>query len=781
MGTADTANIKKRSSLGRPLTFSEGDTNLDELINIITDVETLESSQTSSISAIQDQLDTLEDEVDDHLVAADPHPVYKNSSNINYSNTISGLTATTVKTAIDELASEKLDTSSAFSGSYDDLTDKPDHNDISNRTVTDAHPASAISYTAYSDGLSSDNLQDATDELNAMIDYINDGLAQIVTVAKTGGQYSTIQSAIDSISDATSIKRYGILIYPGDYSENVVLGDYISVFGIGSRGLVKITASTGSVLTFNTGSNNQISNIHLAATGTAKIVDIPSGSTSRLNILDSKLTYSSATDYVDAITHASGELHIINTEAIYTNSGTTTGDNEHVFYSMTGSTAFYYFDRFDIEMNIADASDTAVGIEEYNTTLDNEATRSTLVINCTGGADAIGARFKGSGSNKRINRTNLFLYGNGGTGKTITTNGDGCTINLEFNDSGVTGFDLNYQAEVASGDTANATFGLGEGEQGTIENGEINIIISNDPGSFVCQDFIATDSMLALVDATSLVAGQLQTYFGIVANKVGSTGGEHHVIDVTSTNSGSANVIALGTGSNVSPIHQHIGDDAALGKAWSVDSTAWTDRTTAFNTAGTDVQLFNADNDVVYIGSATTFSAIPMIFATASNITINPTFEYWNGAWTSFTPNDGTVGMSQSGTIALPDLTGDWATTTVNSEVDGPWYYVRITRTRNFVGTPPTESLVQVQDASSSTYSWDDQGEVHVKQLKTDVDITNFSNPPTDAELDSAFGTPATVGAGWRKSINDNNGGANFYEVQSDGTNWWITTWTMAT
>ncbi len=60
------------------------------------------------------------------------------------------------------------------------------------------------------------------------------------------------------------------------------------------------------------------------------------------------------------------------------------------------------------------------------------------------------------------------------------------------------------------------------------------------------------------------------------------------------------------------------------------------------------------------------------------------------------------------------------------------------------------------------------------------IDTTDVSNPPTDAELDSAFGTPATVGAGWSTYINDNGAGNNFYLVTSDGTNWWIFTGTKA-
>lgn len=66
------------------------------------------------------------------------------------------------------------------------------------------------------------------------------------------------------------------------------------------------------------------------------------------------------------------------------------------------------------------------------------------------------------------------------------------------------------------------------------------------------------------------------------------------------------------------------------------------------------------------------------------------------------------------------------------------------------------------------------------KSITFEVDNTNVSNPPTDAELDSAYGTPATVGAGWTTYLDDNGAGTNFYQVVSDGTNWWTNTFTKA-
>lgn len=66
-------------------------------------------------------------------------------------------------------------------------------------------------------------------------------------------------------------------------------------------------------------------------------------------------------------------------------------------------------------------------------------------------------------------------------------------------------------------------------------------------------------------------------------------------------------------------------------------------------------------------------------------------------------------------------------------------------------------------------------------QEKTPTHSTaNVSNPPTDAQIDAAFGTPAQVGAGFVATLDDNGAGTNSYMVWSDGTNWWYATGTKA-
>ena len=57
-------------------------------------------------------------------------------------------------------------------------------------------------------------------------DLINLNPSNTRIVCKTGCNYSTIQGAIDSISDASSTKKYVVLVYSGIYNENIV-GKYV--------------------------------------------------------------------------------------------------------------------------------------------------------------------------------------------------------------------------------------------------------------------------------------------------------------------------------------------------------------------------------------------------------------------------------------------------------------------------------------------------------------------------------------------------------------------------
>jgi len=57
----------------------------------------------------------------------------------------------------------------------------------------------------------------------------------LVTVALANGDYTSIQSAIDSITDATTDKPYVVKVYAGRYIENITLKDWVDLEGVGGQ------------------------------------------------------------------------------------------------------------------------------------------------------------------------------------------------------------------------------------------------------------------------------------------------------------------------------------------------------------------------------------------------------------------------------------------------------------------------------------------------------------------------------------------------------------------
>jgi hypothetical protein len=140
------------------------------------------------------------------------------------------------------------------------------------------------------------------------------------------------------------------------------------------------------------------------------------------------------------------------------------------------------------------------------------------------------------------------------------------------------------------------------------------------------------------------------------------------------------------------------------------------DVTVALSTGGAgNIGIFDADNDTVTVGSASTFQAIEFILGTvASNPGIQPLFEFSTGVgtWAAFSPTDGTNQMRQSGVLAwlLSDIPS-WAAGA------GGEFLIRITRQRNSLTTTPIADLVQILAATE--YGWDEDGDITLRTLRS--------------------------------------------------------------
>lgn len=70
----------------------------------------------------------------------------------------------------------------------------------------------------------------------------------IYFVAKSGGDFSTIQGAIDKITDATVDNPWTILVCPGTYAEVLTLKDNVHVIALGDYGSVIVASETADAV-----------------------------------------------------------------------------------------------------------------------------------------------------------------------------------------------------------------------------------------------------------------------------------------------------------------------------------------------------------------------------------------------------------------------------------------------------------------------------------------------------------------------------------------------------
>jgi pectin methylesterase-like acyl-CoA thioesterase len=70
----------------------------------------------------------------------------------------------------------------------------------------------------------------------------------VVVVAKSGGDYTSVQAAIDSITGAAADSPYLVWVAPGVYSETVTMKPYVHLQGAGQEATVITSTVSGSAL-----------------------------------------------------------------------------------------------------------------------------------------------------------------------------------------------------------------------------------------------------------------------------------------------------------------------------------------------------------------------------------------------------------------------------------------------------------------------------------------------------------------------------------------------------
>lgn len=125
---------------------------------------------------------------------------------------------------------------------------------LSHASGSDNQSASSVPFTPNGD-IAAVNTQTAIQEVRDDTDIKLGNKAglpqQIVTVGQANAQFTTIQGAIDSITDASASKPYIVFVYPGIYTENIVMKSFVDIVGINKNSCIITHASINTVASAN--------------------------------------------------------------------------------------------------------------------------------------------------------------------------------------------------------------------------------------------------------------------------------------------------------------------------------------------------------------------------------------------------------------------------------------------------------------------------------------------------------------------------------------------------
>ena len=311
------------------------------------------------------------------------------------------------------------------------------------------------------------------DEVNSTIYKVNGsqinyadlaGYQQVLVVAKAGADYTSIQSAINAITDAATGKRYAVLVMPGDYAETVTMKDYVDIIGTG-RTNSRITGTSGTVLTFPA-NKATISDmgiyVNYGALGANSTAITSAGADSIMLRCDITVAKSSGDYTMNTITVTGGSFRMIDSYHYYSITGATTDSSlTQSAVVQSGALTEFLLYNSEITMTSDDTNDDLVGFETITAGAGTYLLKENIIeLSATGaGATATGFWLYGTATGARISNNRLTIAGTGSSyGIYIDSTAGGATVYSRHNDITVTSSGAATAGTAATGDTWDSSF-----------------------------------------------------------------------------------------------------------------------------------------------------------------------------------------------------------------------------------------------------------------------------------------------------------------------------------
>lgn len=285
-------------------------------------------------------------------------------------------------------------------------------------------------------------------------------------VAKSGGQYTSIQAAIDSVTDAAADNKYTIQVYPGTYTENIVMKDYVNVIGLCERRGTKIYSTSGTLITMSAiESHLDWIDLEMSATSSNDILldaTAGGGSTGFHRIENGDIRITSSVEGINPIgikANVGIGIYFINVTFTYIMSGTSAISGDHTPIVLESTNKLMYYLRSIARATVSSSNGNVFTISDNSEgrILAEIVTLQVTSLNAlnTGIFAPVGV----FGTESYVKQYNTGVYdgfgAGAGTGYAIyydTATDDG-TANSSRNLFNISGFGTNKRYYVGTGDT----------------------------------------------------------------------------------------------------------------------------------------------------------------------------------------------------------------------------------------------------------------------------------------------------------------------------------------
>jgi len=465
------------------------------------------------------------------------------------------------------LSSQAISTQSISSNiiKFTEFTGKTDATAAELEELTDGSETTLHTHAAVSDVAWSGASEFYGFSSNATSLYAPSGdYENIVTVAKSGAHFTSIQDAIDSITDNSSSKPYSIMIYPGVYTEDIKMEDWVSLDGEGKRSDIIISGTL--YFASDAGNKSAIRDLTIAYNTSTDNTHLISASGGRHSVDNCRLILSNSENgHIGSLGRFSGTtFRMRRCWSKYDFDGTAAGTNSHWIFDFLGTTTWSMWDN-EFQIEISDAGDTAALVNEATTfTVESYFDHNTVDMDMKSASynGTCGILYlHGAGTDKHVNYNHLHLTSAGnGTSYAVymDTAGNNGEVHCLANDMHIEDFANNYGFNVASGDEITSHFdGMAEGMSDGTGAGTLKMVHAHDDDLDVTGHIFADGA----ISGTSVSGGTIK--FTTFTGKTNATATE---------------LETLTDGSDADSLHIHLGYyPSSLGKGISSQVLALTD------------------------------------------------------------------------------------------------------------------------------------------------------------------------------------------------------------